>query len=60
MARVALAWMLSKPGVAAPIVGATKMTHLDDAIEAVELELSSEEIEAMESPYQPHPVGPLM
>jgi aryl-alcohol dehydrogenase-like predicted oxidoreductase len=51
MARVALAWLLSKPAVTAPIVGATKLAHLDDAIAAVELELSEEEIERLEAPY---------
>ncbi len=55
-AQIALAWLLSKPGVAAPIVGATKLGHLDDAIAAVEVELSGEEIERLEAPYQPHAV----
>ena len=55
-AQIALAWLLSKPAVAAPIIGATKLQHLDDAIEAVEVELSAEEIEAVEAPYQAHPV----
>lgn len=55
-AQIALAWLLSKPGVSAPIIGATKLTHLDDAIAAVDLELTNEEIERLESPYQAHPV----
>ena len=55
-AQVALAWLLARPGVAAPIVGATKLAHLDDAIAAVEIELSDTEIEALEAPYRPHPV----
>ncbi len=55
-AQIALAWLLSKPAVAAPIVGATKLQHLDDAIQAVSIELSAEEIEAVEAPYQAHPV----
>ena len=55
-ARVALAWLMSKPAVTAPIVGATKLRHLDDAIAAVELELSAEEIAALEAPYKAHPV----
>ncbi len=55
-AQVALAWLLSKPAVAAPILGATKLAHLDDAIEAVEKQLSDEEITLLEAPYQPHPV----
>jgi aryl-alcohol dehydrogenase-like predicted oxidoreductase len=54
--RVALAWLLSRPAVAAPIVGATKLSHLDDALAAVDLELSAEEIAAVEAPYRPHPV----
>ena len=55
-ARVALAWLLSKPAVTAPIVGATKLTHLDDAIAAAEIELSPEEIAILEGPYRAHPV----
>ena len=55
-AQVALAWLLSKPSVAAPILGATKLAHLDDAIEAVEKQISDEEIALLEAPYQPHPV----
>jgi aryl-alcohol dehydrogenase-like predicted oxidoreductase len=55
-AQVALAWLLSKPGVAAPIVGATKMSHLEDAIAAASIQLSPEEIARLESPYQPHAV----
>ena len=55
-AQVALAWLLHKPGVTAPIVGATKITHLEDAIAAEQLELSAEEIARLEEPYVPHPV----
>jgi len=55
-AQVALAWLLAKPAVAAPILGATKLTHLDDALEAVEKRLSEEEIGLLEAPYKPHPV----
>jgi len=55
-AQVALAWLLHKPGVTAPIVGATKLTHLEDAIAAEQLELSAEEIARLEEPYVPHPV----
>ena len=55
-AQIALAWLLAKPGVAAPIVGATKPGHLEDAIAAVEVELSAEEIARLEAPYQPHAV----
>lgn len=56
MAQVALAWLLARPGVSAPIVGATRTAHLDDAVAAVELELSDEEIARLEKPYQPHVV----
>jgi aryl-alcohol dehydrogenase-like predicted oxidoreductase len=56
MARVALAWLLSRPGVTAPIVGATKPAHLDEAIAAVDLALSTEEIAVLEAPYRPHAV----
>jgi aryl-alcohol dehydrogenase (NADP+) len=56
-AQVSLAWMLSKPVVTAPIIGATKPHHLDDAVAAVDLELSEEEIKRLEEPYVPHPVA---
>jgi aryl-alcohol dehydrogenase-like predicted oxidoreductase len=55
-AQVALAWLLGRPGVAAPIVGATKLAHLDDAVAAAELTLSEEETARLEKPYRPHPV----
>ncbi len=55
-ARVALAWLLSKPAVTAPIVGATKLQHLDDAVAAVDLELSADEVRRLETPYRPHAV----
>jgi aryl-alcohol dehydrogenase-like predicted oxidoreductase len=55
-AQVALAWVLHKPGVTAPIVGATKLEHLDDALAAEQLKLSDEEIARLEEPYVPHPV----
>ena len=55
-AQVALAWMLSKPFVTAPIVGATKPHHLTDAVAAVDIELSAEEIAQLEEPYTPHPI----
>jgi aryl-alcohol dehydrogenase-like predicted oxidoreductase len=55
-AQVALAWLLAKPGVSAPIVGATKKRHLKDALAAETLELSADEIAALEKPYVPHPV----
>jgi 1-deoxyxylulose-5-phosphate synthase len=53
-AQVALAWLLHRPGVTAPIVGATKLSHLEDAIAAEELELSDEEMKELEEPYVPH------
>ena len=56
-AQVALAWLLHKPGVTAPIVGATKLEHLEDALAAEELSLSDEEIARLEEPYVPHPVS---
>ena len=56
MAQVALAWVLAKPAVTAPIIGATKPQHLQDAAAALELKLSAEEVAAIEEPYTPHPV----
>jgi 1-deoxyxylulose-5-phosphate synthase len=53
-AQVALAWLLHRPGVTAPIVGATKLSHLADALAAEELDLSEEEIGRLEEPYLPH------
>jgi len=55
-ARIALAWLLHKPGITAPIVGATKLSHLEDAIAAVEVPLTPDEIARLEEPYQPHRV----
>jgi aryl-alcohol dehydrogenase-like predicted oxidoreductase len=55
-ARVALAWLLAKPGVSAPIVGATKERHLEDAIAAVDVMLTDEEVARLEAPYRPHPI----
>jgi len=56
MAQVALAWILSKPVVTAPIVGATKPQHLDDAVAALSVQLTPDEIHHLEEAYQPHPV----
>jgi 1-deoxyxylulose-5-phosphate synthase len=56
-ARVALAWLLHKPGVTAPIVGATKPGHLEDALAATDVALSPEEIARLEEPYAPHAVS---
>ncbi|NEA22849.1 aldo/keto reductase [Actinomadura bangladeshensis] len=55
-AQVALAWLLGRPGVTAPIVGATKLTHMDDAIAAEGLELDDKEVARLEAPYRPHAV----
>lgn len=55
-AQVALAWLLHRPGVTAPIVGATKIGHLSDALAAEELGLTDDEVARLEEPYQPHPV----
>jgi aryl-alcohol dehydrogenase (NADP+) len=55
-AQVALAWLLSKPVITAPIIGATKLQHLDDAIASVAVQLSGEEIASLEAPYAPHSV----
>ena len=54
--QAALAWLLRQPGVTAPIIGATKMTHLEAAVAAVELTLTDEDCAALEAPYQPHRV----
>jgi len=56
-AQVALAWLLHKPGVTAPIVGATKLEHLGDALAAVEISLSEDEISRLEEPYVPHAIS---
>ena len=56
MAEVALAWLLAQPGVAAPIIGATKLAHLDVAVRAIGLELTPEECASLEQPYKPHAV----
>jgi aryl-alcohol dehydrogenase-like predicted oxidoreductase len=56
-AQVALAWLLHKPGVTAPIVGATKLEHLEDALAAVELSLTEDETVRLEEPYVPHAIS---
>jgi len=56
MAQVALAWLLQQPGVTAPIVGASRMVQLEEAVGALDLKLEPEELKALEEPYQPHPV----
>jgi 1-deoxyxylulose-5-phosphate synthase len=55
-AQIALAWILSKPEVSSPIIGASKMSHLEDGIKALEIRLDAEEIKALEEPYEPHPI----
>ena len=55
-AQIALAWVLGKPEIHAPIVGATQTGHLTDAVAALEIKLTEEELKALESPYVPHPV----
>ena len=55
-AQIALAWLLGKPGVTAPIIGATKPYHLSDAIAALDVTLSAEEVQQLETAYVPHPV----
>ena len=55
-AQLALAWMLTKPAITSPIVGATKLHHLEDAVAAVSLKLAADEVKALEEPYTPHPV----
>ena len=56
-AQVALAWLLQRPGVTAPIVGATKEQHLEDALAAEQLDLTDEETARLEKPYIPHAVS---
>ncbi len=55
-AQIALAWILHKPGVTAPIIGATKEHHIPDAVKGAEIKLSAEEIAYLEAPYKPHPI----
>ncbi|OUL19207.1 aldo/keto reductase [Nostoc sp. RF31YmG] len=54
--QIALAWLLHQPGVTSPIIGASKIEHLKEAVEAVDLELSEEELKFLEEPYTPHPI----
>lgn len=59
-AQIALAWVLQKAPITAPIIGATKMSHLEDAVAALSITLTAEEIASLEEPYVPHPVvGPI-
>ena len=57
MAQIALAWVASNPAITAPIVGASKSHHLEQAIQAIDIELSADEKEALEAPYVPHPIA---
>lgn len=54
--QIALAWLLNKPHITAPIIGATKMEHLEQAIAALEIKLSEDEVKRLEAPYRPHPI----
>ncbi len=56
-AQVAVAWMLHKPGITSPIIGATKMKHLEESLAAIEIQLSDDDIAYLEDPYVPKPVG---
>jgi aryl-alcohol dehydrogenase-like predicted oxidoreductase len=56
-AQVSLAWILHKPGITAPILGASKPEHLKDALAALELKLSPAEMASLEQPYVPHPIA---
>ena len=55
-AQIALAWLLAQPGVTAPILGASRLSHIDAAVHAIDLRLTAEEARFIEEPYQPHPV----
>jgi 1-deoxyxylulose-5-phosphate synthase len=54
--QIALAWLLAKPDVTAPIIGASKLSHLEEAVAALAIRLDAEELTFLEEPYQPHPV----
>jgi aryl-alcohol dehydrogenase-like predicted oxidoreductase len=56
-AQVALAWMLHKPAITSPIIGATRLSHLEEALAALEIRLEAEEIASLEQAYRPHPVA---
>jgi aryl-alcohol dehydrogenase-like predicted oxidoreductase len=57
MAQIALAWVRRHPSVTAPIIGATKMHHLEDAVASLQVELTPDEVRALEAPYLPHAVA---
>jgi aryl-alcohol dehydrogenase (NADP+) len=54
--QIALAWILQQPGITAPIIGASKMHHLEEAVAALSIKLDSEELKALAEPYRPHTV----
>ena len=54
--QIALAWVGSRPGIIAPIVGTTKLSQLDDALAALDIVLTDEEVQLLQAPYKPHPV----
>lgn len=56
MAQIALAWLLHKPGITCPIVGASKIQHLEEAVQAPDIRLDKDEIAYLEEPYEPHPI----
>jgi len=56
-AQVALAWLLGRPGLVAPIVGASKPQHLEDAVASLSVKLTAEEAKSLEEPYVPHPIA---
>ena len=55
-AQIALAWMLDKPGITSPVLGASKIKHLEEAVAALNIKLSPEDAAYLEEPYKPHPV----
>jgi len=55
-AQVATAWVLQRPGITAPIIGASKLKHVDDAVAALDIKLTPDEMAALEAPYIPKPV----
>lgn len=55
-AQIALAWMLNKPYITSPIIGATRMSHLDEAVAALDIKLTADEMARLEEPYRPHPI----
>lgn len=60
MGQMSLAWMLSKSHITAPIVGTTAIKHVEEAVAALDIQISDEEIQALEKPYVPHPVLGMM